>query len=553
VIRFVCVVLAVLAPLALVLALTPVAADGWELVLRHKDGPPGWAGVVEYARYAHFHHNPRVGEIFDYVAHGGTLIHVLMTEVVVAATLLAMFVLAHGAWPRPGEPRDLWRLVVLIGLFAVGTPAIGQMLAYRPFTTNYVYGFALCLWLAVPYRLGFGGASAALWMLPLGLLAGLSNEHTGPAVLLALSAATVVKWRWHPGALAGLGGLVIGMILLLAAPGQAERYHGLATQSSLLGALVANSWRIGLFLLCCAATLLALALTRRRPPRLALGFFLVALAIVVTSLASPKQGLRLYYAPAVLLSIGAAMTLDGVGRGRQVIAAVAALAWIIVAAKMIVVYQRAGAEASARRQLLARAAPGSVAVVPPYSQFSPSWFVIGDDFRAAHVRERVARQLFGLQNALLDVRQPAQLAATGVSLAFASEPARTPADVVSGQIYTPAELSRTLDQFRAAVEQTRVERAQLRVLAPERLGFARPLVLASWQTGAFRLPVSVRPGQELPRATHVLRVGDECRPASPRFEPWGPGAYLAISCAPDSCYVVATSDVRAGLGPAFGW
>jgi hypothetical protein len=562
--RLAALLVAALAPLAYVLWLTPVAADGWDLVLRARELGRGPGGILAYARWAHFHHNPRLGEVFDYLVHAEGALHVVLTPLVLLGTLAALHVLAFGAWPRARAPRDLGRVLLLFGGFALGIPAVGQMLAYRPFTTNYVYGFAFVLALAVPYRLEWKarGAAAAAGVFLLGVCAGLANEHTGPATGVALAALTAWRARreqrvpaW---AVAGIVGLAAGLVLLLTAPGQAERYHGLATEGRLWSPFVArglggNAGRVGLFLLCTCVPLAiiggtALA-TRRRPRPVVLALLAVALAMVLTVLLSPKQGLRLYYAPAALLVAAAAATLDG---ARRVVTFVAAAAWLVCMGKLIAVYRGAAEEASARRALLAEAAPGSTPSVPPYAHFGPTWFVIGDDFRAAHVRQKVARRLYGLEDAWLDVHGAARLAATGPVLTLT--PRLPPAaEGLSGQVYEPADLEVTLARFRDAVASLGAP-ATLRVDAPvlPALG-GRPLELASWRDGTWRLPTSVAPGAALPAGAWTILVGGEARRSETTFQPWQDGAYVIATCDASACRVIATAAVHSGHGPLVGW
>jgi hypothetical protein len=63
------------------------------------------------------------------------------------------------------------------------------------------------------------------------------NEHTGPA--LALLAAGLAGWRWRQAGMAprllvaGAAGVAVGFALIFFAPGQGQRYDGLAEQATL--------------------------------------------------------------------------------------------------------------------------------------------------------------------------------------------------------------------------------------------------------------------------------------------------------------------------------
>ena len=111
------------------------------------------------------------------------------------------------------------------------------------------------------YQLFLYPALTLLW----GVLAGLTNEHTGPAFIVGLT--FYLAWRRRhrqplaPWMLTAVLGIVIGYGLLYWAPGQQVRYNGIA-QATSVWQTVLQRGLIGnlLLLLICAAPAVLIAL-----------------------------------------------------------------------------------------------------------------------------------------------------------------------------------------------------------------------------------------------------------------------------------------------------
>jgi hypothetical protein len=264
-------------------------------------------------------------------------------------------------------------------------------------------------------------------MLVLGVATGLCNEHTGPGFLLAGLVAVAIYWRrgerFVPWAYAGLIGFATGALMLFYAPGQEIRYSGLATQQSTFERIVergawANGRILFLFVLYLVPLVLWLSLgviarvrksaePQPREQRFAqLGLAALAAVIVLTLLASPKQGDRLYFASICLAcSAAASWVVSSVGRiERYVVIAMTVLAIGYVGVRLAVTYQRAGAEFGERIAAIQHGAPGSTVKVAPYSQ-TKSRYLLGDDFEVATLRAAVA-YAYGLAAIDLDHREP---------------------------------------------------------------------------------------------------------------------------------------------------
>lgn len=383
-------------------------------------------------RYNYFHANPRIGDVFLLAVNGSTVIHAVITPLAQLTLLGTAFIAAFGRLPR-ATYRDLTLLLVLQVVIWLASPLPGVVYFYRPYTTNYLFAFATTLSVFVPYRLAVaapGDAPRRPWLVPvllvLGVVAGLSNEHTGPTAIAAI--VVVIAWAWRQPRLraarswmiAGALGLIVGYLMLLYAPGQAERYAGRSARFSALGLIASRGvagnydvlanfvgevqWAVDLVI---AAVLWFVIDGRRRGDAAGLprttavavaGLIAAAGSIVVTLFASPVTTERLLFAPAVLLACGLAAVVEHAITARRVRIAVTCACAVLGAyhaVRFVQVYAAARRDGLARLARLAAAAPGTTVVVPPYTTPRSRWFR-GDDFWRAEVREYVAHELYGL-------------------------------------------------------------------------------------------------------------------------------------------------------------
>lgn len=152
---------------------------------------------------------------------------------------------------RPFRPY-VW-LAVFLGLWIL-TPAFGESFLWVTGASNYLYGMMLILLYLIPYRRllesDLGAAPrqpvlAALLALAGGVLAGWTNENTACALcflVLCLNAARRIEkkrvplWCWT-----GLIGCVVGLLLMLLAPGERGRLEGVGGMGGARDIL----WRAG--------------------------------------------------------------------------------------------------------------------------------------------------------------------------------------------------------------------------------------------------------------------------------------------------------------------
>lgn len=404
--------------LAVICACEPVEGDGWGHYFAARE-PLSWDHFVAVAKGFYLHGNPRWGQLVLVWMFHAPVLGAIVSALVIVGVLVLSMALVRGRWPVPGDPADGWLLIQVLATAIVTTPQVGAVWFYRPNCTNYVYPLLVQLAWLLPYRFLAARAPTAgrhwlaLAIIPLGLLAGAGNEHTGIGLAVAALACMYIAWcrdRALPAwTISGVVALVAGHIALLAAPGQHERYRGLANEHGLLGRIeargIAGNVGIALMLLVWTAPMivvvLAIAGRRLRPlisGRTIAGFSAVAAVMVATCLAAPRVPSRMLVAPAtmVALALGVFMlelaTHHAKARAlHRVSLAIAGTALAVTLAIFIVT----GIEGRARLRQLETSPRGSVVCVEPYTFAAPTPFSWGDDFRSPRVVARVARA-FGL-------------------------------------------------------------------------------------------------------------------------------------------------------------
>ncbi len=478
--------------------------------------------------------NPRFGETFLYLTGGHPLLHTVLTPSMIVLTVVAVMALATGRLPRPRQLRDSGILLVTVALVCVGLHSIGENFFYRPQATNYLYGFCIQAWLLVPVRVrlasvaGAGAGAdvapgAARWwqvpgMLLLGFVAGMCNEHTGPALLVVYAVAGVALVRRQRGAwpwvLAGLVGFLGGYLTLFFAPGQMVRYAGMGKQS-IVARIVKQGVRglrrpfVGIIVEAWPALLvLASALTygwwRRRQGRaLAMPWMAVAalvgaaLLVGATLWASPILGPRLFLAPALLLVTAAIAALLPAFASPRAFAALVGVAALIVgfhAVRFLQVHADLHEDFAARARLLEQAPRGQVTYVRPARHFFLSHWAFGDDMREEAWRRTIGGR-YGMPALALDTTDAKILLSTGVITDWVVDgkplAVGNPATVAPPPTATPlapAFLARAHTYLEASLPglqaATPAPRSLcLRLYVPPALGEGKPICVARWQDG----------------------------------------------------------------------
>ena len=342
--------------------LAPLGGDGWFHVIVVRNG-----ALHRYIN-SYLNVNPRIGEFFTTLSYASDWHAVLINTGSVMLLILLVFGYLLKRLPKIGSLDDFFYLNIILALMWLCMPKVGLMFFFNPWVSNYLLGFALLLLFTLPYYLFSNGLRPALparfgWLLMFiaGIVAGLSNEHTVPPVLLALGLLFIFQYRrnmpaagWQSG---GFGGLLLGYLLLYFAPGQGKRYGGEGQQiygnltEKLLQVpeLISRLWSLPsilslLLVMLLGSSLFMYFLDRQRrsgrqigrptdiesalvPMQLDLapsmgnllvncvGFMVLAHLMVGILFISPKQGDKLFMAP-VLLMMMAFMLVAGYWLGK---------------------------------------------------------------------------------------------------------------------------------------------------------------------------------------------------------------------------------------------
>ncbi|HMG54113.1 MAG TPA: DUF6056 family protein, partial [Kofleriaceae bacterium] len=233
---------------------TPTLLDDWIQLGWYRGRELSLELFAQVARYNHRYDNPRIGDLLLFLVNGPRAIHLVVTPIAELLLLWTALIAALGRRPRLCY-GDLALALVLQVLIWLASPIPGVMYFYRPYTANYLFAFTVMLCWFAPYRLALARppappaqpAQIERWwpvpMLVLGWLAGMSNEHTGPAAIGAVGVCLVYAWRhrrlriWM---IAGAIGLGAGYAMLMIAPGHGQRYAGRAARFDTLGLIASR-------------------------------------------------------------------------------------------------------------------------------------------------------------------------------------------------------------------------------------------------------------------------------------------------------------------------
>lgn len=591
---FVAYVIATALHIGWILAHEPFSFDAWNVAVDTNAQPFSIGNFFDYWIQQYTQSNPRLGQPLTYLTyklHG-------VGEVAMAASFiaisLAVVVLALGRWPwRRARDIALWAIALGFGWFVL--PEIGRNMFCRAYGANYVFTAALQLWFLVPLRLARESTSTSRCIAygAFGLIAGLCNEHTGPAMVVLLGAygwwlrrsKQSPRFAW-----AGAIGVLVGFGLIFFAPGQGYRYGGLAQQASLPRRLldrgISGNFDILRDYLTYAMPLLALIVVvlvisllgkqlpeeRQHGRTAAMRMIAIALAfgtvISVTLFVSPKLGARFHFVSMSLLLAGFLALVDAtIDRTRSfaplIVLAVAAS--IYAGAKTITLFARVHRESEQRMAELARSTPGGVYVADAWQQVGETWWFIGDDFRDLRKREMVAKY-FGLARVYFrGYDKIAPLGTSGIRVVprYFVEGSDIPAEdfgfefgitrgfdlegMHAGTLSSVALLQRRIAPARLSHLDLAVEF----VADPPPL--PAPLLVARWKDGqlegwiadiqrkgttrTLKLPASLGT-----KDLYMLRVGGELRKLdSLTYTPWDKGVYWAIACDASTCWVIAAT------------
>ncbi len=594
---FVAYVLATLVHIGLVMHHEPFAFDAWNIAGDTHAEPFSVGRFFRYVAFEYTHSNPRVGQWFTYLGYKLEWFSVIATPLVYGALALGVFVLGTGRFPRWG--RDLALLALAIGCLWFAVPRIGMIMFCRAYGANYLYGATIQLWFLVPLRLRRDGVAtlpACIAYGVLGFIAGACNEHTGPTLVLFMVGYVAVVFHrsgaMPPLRLAGAIGAIVGFAAIFFAPGQGERYEGLATKVTLVGRLLQRGITNNLdifrdWVIACApilgllAILLVIARDDDPEPRrgrlVLLQWALIAGSLIAaTVFVSPKLGPRFYLHGSVLVLAAFVGICDVVLTTHKRLApfvALAVAASVYAGARTIPLYLRVHDQSDERVAALEASQPGTVFTAESYEQVEDSWWFLGDDFRDIKKRDLIA-DYFDLKGVIfraVDLEAPLGVSDVRLVPRYTLDPP-TCLDEHGGLelgVFKGLDVGSIHKAMKAAIAglrerigaSGRLDRLDLAVQftgAPPKLPRAN-IVVGKWQApdrfegyvaqivrgGTGKTREVVVPKELAGFELWIYQVGTEARQLPPdrTFVPWKRGGYWVLACRADECFVVAATRI----------
>ncbi len=230
---------------------SPFTADSYAHAVNNADHGFAILSVLEEYGRSYLYWNPRLGELLAFfTATAGKWFFCLVNPVVVLSLAWMVFYMATGRSPCAKSGRDC--LIFAVGALLLVTSASrpGVTLYWLSGAANYAWGAAIWLAFLCLYRALWSGRNPVndgkrtwLWLIPLGFLAGMTNENQIPATLgLLIVFVVVVRWwrkmplpRWF---FIGGAAFLAGSLCLLLAPGNTARMNTPGAG----GAQVLNTW-----------------------------------------------------------------------------------------------------------------------------------------------------------------------------------------------------------------------------------------------------------------------------------------------------------------------
>lgn len=416
--------------IGVVVAHEPFAFDAWNLAVDTGAEPFSLRRLVAYGVHEYTHSNPRIGQWLTYLAYKLTWFAPIATPLAVLALSLAVTVLGLGRWPSWRRGRELALWAVALGSLWFALPRIGMILFCRAYCANYLYGAVIQLWFLVALRRAAASddQAPASWarvaaLAAFGIAAGMANEHTGPTLVGFAVGYAVIRQRrtgrpprrvW-----AGALGALAGFAAIFFAPGQGERYEGLATKVGLVGRLLQRGITSNLdiyreLVIGCAPVLALIAVTlaidawgpapaagdaavtadRRARLRFLGGVAIAGTLVTATVFVSPKLGPRFYLHSCALMLAAWIGLLDAVATSpRRLIPFVvlAVLASGYAAVRTVPLFLRLAEQSDERLAVLSAAPRGAMVTVESFDQVDDSWWFLGDDLRKPNQRELITR------------------------------------------------------------------------------------------------------------------------------------------------------------------
>jgi hypothetical protein len=577
----------------------PFSFDAWN-VSHDTNAQPGTIGrFFEFWHQQYTTSNPRLGQPMAYLAYKFDGVAEVLTPLAFFAIILGGFILGTGRWPSRKNDRDLATIAIGIGAMWFVSPDMPAYMFCRAYATNYIYAIAIQLWFLVPIRLGIRTTTLPKLIVyfVLGVAAGMCNEHTGPTLIAIPLVWSIWSWRKRddkrPLVWVGLAGTILGYAIIFFAPGQSQRYEGLAEHYSALQQIlvrgITNNGDIFLAMLEAIAPILAVAMVAmalgsatearedRSSQQRALMFLavtvLAASLITITVFASPKLGPRFYLHSSILVFaavLGVVRTFLVRPRAYALFVVIGVVASGYAIARTVPSYRKMARESDHRLAELAATPPGGVYTANAWDVINESWWTLGDDARDQKKDEYIA-QYFGLDRVLFrggDQWKPLGVTDIKLTMHYDLDPpvCLDELDTLDIKPWVGRDIGAIHHALLDAITDARaVSGSHIKTvdLTASFLGSNPPLprkklYVARWNEGTLEGYISniKRSGRSAARQIvlpknltgewemYVMAVGEPPRrmglststtPLS--YEPWTSGTYWVLACKPDYCFV----------------
>jgi hypothetical protein len=391
---------------------TPIQGDDWNHWIwagRHRDQPTG--GWLAAFASSHF----TFSELSAYLLARCRLLHAILTPVAYLSLVVGMFVLAMRRLPR-ATWHDLVGLMLSSALLWLAQPSAGITLFYTASVGYFVYGSAIAVWFAAPFRCGWSPRRAWWPVLAIaGYAIGTSTRVIATATLIGVLYFAFRKrretWMWF-----AVGGLVIGTLVGYINPPWLEftRVIKRGFEPNLVGVgLVKFMVEEGGEVVSLVAALVltdVVARTFGRPhasvegrpdPTDSLLWFGAWFVASIWCLFGPRYNEYMLLPASCMIVIGALpyMTWLFSSRLLQVPLIVLAVGVHLIAwSFMIKNYYGYGREGAERLAAFEQAKPGTTVFVKRLSLLTPDFWFMGEDLAIARQRQLVAIDGFGLRD-----------------------------------------------------------------------------------------------------------------------------------------------------------
>ncbi len=589
----------------------PFAFDAWNIAVDTDAKPASVGRFFEFWHRMYTSSNPRIGQPMAYLAYKTVGFAELGTPIAYFAIVLGGFVLGTGRFPSRNSGRDLATLAIGIGFLWFVSPNFPAYMFCRAYATNYVWAAAIQIWFLVALRVHDVERSASGWrllgMLALGIVAGMGNEHVGPTLLVFTAGFIMQNWRKHHlhslMLYVGMLGLIVGYAVIFFAPGQGQRYQGLAEKFTLTEQIIVRGITGNLDILqgmlFAAAPLLLLVVfivatgfiserrdehdltVVRKQQRDALevvGYAVLGGALItMTVFASPLLGPRFYMHAMIVLLAGVMAVVRAFlysPRSFMPFVIMAVIASTYAGARTIPLFRSVDSDSDDRLAELAKTPPGGVYTAEAWDQVPESWWFLGDDFRDQKKRELVAKY-FALDRVLFrGADQWATLGVTDVKLTmhyeFDPPICVDELDQLDLKPYIGKDVAALHHAFLDAIAQIRrVAASKLHYIdvVATFLGTAPPLprakiYVARWRDGVLEgytanmgrvkrskdRKILLSPElRTMDWEIYLVAIGDKPvhlgngKQASFTYQPWRTAQYWVLACKPDHCFVTYTA------------